>query len=68
MIETITPRRAAEILREYGMKTSAETIQLGLQQGVFPFGECIIQDQGGRTFYIYKTKLDEWIKEREAKA
>ena len=64
MIETITPRRAAEILRDNGMKTSAETIQNGLQQGVFPFGECIMQENDKRTFYIYKAKLDEWIAER----
>ena len=32
MIKTVTPARAAEILREHGMRTSAETLKYGLVQ------------------------------------
>lgn len=64
MIETLTPRRTAEILRDCGMKTSEETIRLGLQQGVFPFGECILQENGRKVCYIYKQLLERWIQER----
>lgn len=39
MIKTVTPARAAEILREHGMRTKAETIRCGIEQGKFPFGD-----------------------------
>lgn len=41
MIKTVTPARAAEILREHGMRTSAETLKYGLAQNKFPFGEAV---------------------------
>ena len=44
MIKTVTPARAAEILREHGMRTSAETIKYGLAQNKFPFGEVVFKD------------------------
>lgn len=42
MIKTVTPARAAEILREHGMRTSAETLKYGLTQNKFPFGAAIV--------------------------
>ena len=44
MIKTVTPARAAEILREHGKRTKAETIRCGIEQGKFPFGEVITWD------------------------
>ena len=49
------------------MKTSAETIQLGIEQGIFPFGEYIQQGNGRKTWYIYKAKLEAWMQERDSK-
>lgn len=49
MIKTVTPARAAEILREHGMRTKVETIRCGIEQGKFPFGEVIITENGGQT-------------------
>lgn len=66
MIKTVTPARAAEILREHGMRTKAKTIRCGIEQGKFPFGEVIIRENGGKRCYIYKKLLDDWIKQREA--
>lgn len=65
MIKTVTPARAAEILREHGMRTSAETLRYGLSQGRFPFGEAIVNPTGDNTYYIYERLLMEWIQERE---
>lgn len=52
MIKTVTPARAAEILREHGMRTKAETIRCGIEQGKFPFGEVIITESGSKRCYI----------------
>lgn len=65
MIKTVTPARAAEILREHGMRTSAETLRYGLSQGRFPFGEAIVNPTGDNTYYIYERLLMEWIGQRE---
>ena len=65
MIKTVTPMRAAEILREHGMRTSAETLRYGLAQGRFPFGEAITSPTGDNTYYIYERLLMNWIRQRE---
>lgn len=65
MIKTVTPARAAEILREHGMRTSAETLKYGLAQNKFPFGEAVVSPQGTYTFYIYERLFMQWIQERE---
>ena len=65
MINTVTPARAAEILREHGMRTSAETLRYGLAQGRFPFGEAITSPTGDNTYYIYERLLMNWIRQRE---
>lgn len=66
-MEMCNAREAAEILREHGMRTKAETIRCGIEQGKFPFGEVIITEKGGKRCYIYKKLLYDWIKQREVK-
>ena len=44
MIEVLTAQEATEILRSEGLKISADTIRNGIQQGVFPFGDCVTED------------------------
>ena len=66
MIETLTVKETAELLRNAGMRITAETIQNGIEQKVFPFGDCIRNKNGeSRRCYIYSALLDEWMKERE---
>lgn len=64
MIRTMTPAAAAQYLRERGMSTSADTLRAGIQQGVFPFGDCVALPSGGATYTIYQRLLDRWIEER----
>lgn len=64
MINAMTAAEATEYLRSLGLKISAETIREGIQQKVFPFGDCITTDGKVKWCYIYKAKLDEWIAER----
>lgn len=66
-IQTINTQQATERLRRMGMKISPDTIRRGIQQGVFPFGDCIMTDRGAHC-YIYVRLLDEWVKERLSEA
>ena len=63
-IETMTPAEAVEQLRAMGVRMSPETMRDGLEQGVYPFGECIRSRHGGNVYRIYKRLFDEWTAER----
>ena len=56
---TLTPEEATKIIRDSGVQIGTETLRAGIEQGVFPFGICIIQNN--RKFLISKKKLSEWI-------
>ncbi|MBO5701347.1 MAG: hypothetical protein J6S71_02805 [Clostridia bacterium] len=56
---TMTPEDAAEIMRQSGIKTSAEAIRDGLDQGAFPFGYVIHQSK--RNVFISTKKFIEWM-------
>jgi hypothetical protein len=64
MIEVLTAQEATEILRSEGLKISADTIRNGIQQGVFPFGDCVTEDGKVRWCYIYRPKLEAWIADK----
>lgn len=63
MIVTLTTEETAEKLRALGMAISPQAVRDGIQQKIFPFGDCI-QNGSSRRFLVYQTKLDEWIYER----
>ena len=65
MIEALTAQEATERLRAAGLRISAETVRDGIQQGVFPFGDCVMSGDKLKWCYIYANKLEAWIKERE---
>ena len=58
---TLTPAEATTHLMAAGMSISVKTLRDGIEQGVFPFGICVMSDS--RIFYISKKKLTEFIKE-----
>lgn len=64
MIKTMTMQECMEHLRSHGLSISQDTLANGIEQGVYPFGLCVI---GGkrRVFQIFKKKLDAWISEVE---
>lgn len=62
-IETLNPRQAADYLRSIGMSTSDSTIRKGLEQGVFPFGDAVKMENGSYTYYIYRGRLERWIRD-----
>ena len=60
----LTVAEAATRLRDKGMKVSADTIRLGLQQRVFPFGDCIRTGDDNTRCYVYEKLLNQWIQTR----
>ena len=64
-IDTLTPQEAAERLRNLGVSTSPDKIRCGIQQGVYPFGECVVMPKN-REFIIYERLFNEWIEKRTA--
>ena len=66
MIKVIKAEQAAEILKEHGYSSAnAVKVKMGLEQGVFPFGQAIHM-QSKTVYDIYENLLLRWIKERES--
>lgn len=65
MIEALTAAEATERLRAAGLRMSPETLRDGIQQGVFPFGDCVTNGDKPKWCYIYANKLEEWIKDKQ---
>jgi len=63
-IVTMNLNECAAYLRAHGMSISNVALANGLEQRVYPFGICIVNDNS-RVFQIFKRLLDEWIEERE---
>jgi excisionase family DNA binding protein len=55
-VETLTVKEAAKKLN-----MPEQAVRAGLEQGVFPFGVAI--KRGRWTYYIYKEKFEQWLKE-----
>lgn len=64
IIETLTPAEAVEELRTMGIRMSPELMRDALEQGVYPFGECIRSRHGGSVYHIYKRLFDDWVSDR----
>lgn len=63
VIETLTPTEAVEILRQYGMKISPDTLRFGLEQQLYPFGICIHCERQP-VYQIFTKLFYRWIQER----
>lgn len=59
----LTPEEAKERLRAAGMKISADTIRMGIQQKVFPFGDVILTGKHNPVYLIYRKPMEAWIAE-----
>lgn len=64
MIEALTAAEATERLRAEGLRISPDTIRDGIRQGVFPFGDCVMDDGKIKWCYIYRPKLEAWIADK----
>lgn len=61
----INVQEATQILRASGMRISPDNVRLGIEQGVFPFGDLVRSKTGDPSYYVYLTLLNKWIAERE---
>lgn len=52
-------QETTEQLHRWGMKISPETVRFGIQQRVFPFGDCISGEKHP-IFFVYEKLLNEW--------
>ena len=66
-IDTLSLKEATEVLRQAGLRTTETTIRDGLEQGVYPFGDCVKRGKN-RVFHIYRRLLEQWIDERAMEA
>lgn len=64
MIRAIQPKEAQKILEANGFKITVPRIQMGLRQGVYPFGDAVEMPGGTFVYAIYTTLLERWIAER----
>lgn len=63
-IVVMTPEQAVTVLRKHGLGMATVTLRRGLEQGKYPFGECVVQERQN-VYHIYRRQLEEWIAERE---
>ena len=61
MIEVLNIEAANVVLRNHGVRISPETLRSGIEQKVFPFGDCIRTKNGNPVFLVYQKQLDDWI-------
>ena len=50
IVQTMTVADAVKVMREAGMKTGPDRVMAGIEQGVYPWGDCKMFEQ--------------WMKER----
>ena len=63
IVKTMSITEAADIMRQAGIRGSAERVKLGIQQGVYPWGECI-QMENSPQCVVYAKLFFKWLKER----
>ncbi|MBQ9617529.1 MAG: hypothetical protein IJR48_04115 [Oscillibacter sp.] len=61
--DVLTTEAAVLRLRAAGTKISRETLRAGLEQRVFPFGDCVRAEKSP-VCWIYRKLLEDWIAER----
>lgn len=66
MIRAIQVKEAVEILKEHGFTVTVNRLNMGLRQGVYPFGDAVEMPGGSWVYAIYTTLLYKWIEERSS--
>ena len=41
IVKTMNVEEAADLMRQAGIRTSAERVRMGIQQGVYPWGDAV---------------------------
>lgn len=62
-IGTMSTHEAVDFLRSCGMSISCDTLRLGIEQGVYPWGICITGNTSP-VYQIFTRQLVDWARER----
>lgn len=53
---------AVKVMRDAGIKSSPDRVMAGIEQGVYPWGDCI--KLRSPEYTVYQKMFEQWIKER----
>ena len=62
IVKTMSVEEAVDIMRQSGIKSSPEKVKLGIQQGVYTWGDCIQMNAPSCT--VYSKLFFKWLEER----
>ncbi len=62
-IETMSIQETCDAMRELGIGMTNATVYRGIEQGVFPFGDCITGNKQ-KVYRVYRKLFEKWVEER----
>lgn len=62
IVKTMNVSEAVDLMQQAGIKTSVQKVYAGIQQGVYPWGECVQLERPAYT--VYSRLFFNWLKER----
>lgn len=62
----MTVADAVKAMRDAGIKTSPDRVMTGIEQGVYPWGDCI--KMRSPEYTVYRKMFEQWVKERGGEA
>lgn len=64
-IPTMTLNELADRLRGLGVKKAPDTLGQEIEDGVYPFAQCVrLAGSKHRTYTIYTVMFERWVEER----
>lgn len=58
----MTVADAVKVMRDAGIKSSPDRVMAGIEQGVYPWGDCI--KLRSPEYTVYRKMFEQWMKER----
>lgn len=62
IVRTMSVADAVKAMREAGMKTGVDRVMAGIEQGVYPWGDCV--KMRSPEYTVYCKMFEQWLKER----
>lgn len=62
IVRTMTVADAVKVMRDAGIKSSPDRVMAGIEQGVYPWGDCI--KLRSPEYTVYQKMFEQWMKER----
>lgn len=66
IVKTMSVEETVDIMRQAGIRCSSDRIRFGIQQGIYPWGECV-QMQNAPSTIVYSKLFFKWLEERGEK-